>query len=238
MNLHFLRTGILMSLALAMVCGCASMHRQSLKANDTVVFLGDSITAAGVQPDGYVTLVTQAIDKACPGEDIKVIGAGISGNKVPDLQARLDTDVIDKHPTVVVIYIGINDVWHWQMADRNLKGTTKPVFEAGLRDIIGRIRAAGSRVILCTPSVIGEKHDGENNDDAMLDAYSAISRRVAKDTGSQLLDLRKEFKAYLAKNNPENLPKDVLTLDGVHLNPAGNRFVAGLMLDALDVPRD
>jgi len=43
---------------------------------------------------------------------VEVIGAGISGNKVPDLQRRLERDVLKKKPTVVFIYIGINDVWH------------------------------------------------------------------------------------------------------------------------------
>ena len=42
----------------------------------------------------------------------EMINAGISGHKVPDLQGRLDRDVLSKEPTVVFIYIGINDVWH------------------------------------------------------------------------------------------------------------------------------
>ena len=38
-------------------------------------------------------------------------------------------ELIDKEqPTAIVIYLGINDVWHGP------KGTTKPDFEAGLQE--------------------------------------------------------------------------------------------------------
>ena len=75
------------------------------------------------------------------GMNIEVIGAGVSGNKVPDLQKRLQRDVLDKQPSLVVIYIGINDVWHW--VTPGLKGTTKEDYESGLKDIIASIQHAG-----------------------------------------------------------------------------------------------
>ena len=84
----------------------------TLKAGDRIVFLGDSITQAGAGPNGYVTMIRQELDKRHPDLKIEVIGAGISGNKVPNLQSRVDKDVIAKKPTIVVIYIGINDIWH------------------------------------------------------------------------------------------------------------------------------
>ena len=156
-----------------------------LNHGERIVFLGDSITQAGAGEGGYVTLVKEALARQHADLGLEVVGAGISGNRVPDLEARLDRDVIQKKPTLVVIYIGINDVWHSQ----NGRGTAKPDFEQGLRRIIKRIQEAGARVILCTPSVIGEKHDGSNPLDAMLDEYSQISRSVAADTHSRLLDL-------------------------------------------------
>ena len=211
---------------------CTVQHPNSLKENERIVFLGDSITEAGTRPDGYVHLISKAIATAYIFKGIEVIGAGISGNKVIDCQKRLDRDVLQKAPTIVVIYIGINDVRHWSVK----RGTTKEDFESGLLDIIERTKYEGARVILCTPTVIGEKTDGSNMFDRMLDEYSEISRRVAKETGSQLLDLRKEFKAYLAEHNTGNLSKGVLTYDTVHLNERGNRFLAGLVLDALNVP--
>jgi len=211
----------------------AGVKPQPLKKDDTIVFLGDSITAAGVRPNGYVTLTGKAIEKALPSLGVKVIGAGVSGHKVPNCQKRLQRDVLKKKPTIVLIYIGINDVWHW---NRN-RGTKKEDFESGLHDMIKRINAVGARVILCTPTVIGEKTDGTNRFDKMLDEYSDISRKVAKATGSQMLDLRKEFMTYLKKNNTANAARGVLTGDTVHLSKKGNEFLAGLVLEALCVPK-
>ena len=202
-----------------------------LKKGDRIVFLGDSITAGGVRPNGYVTLIKKELTDKHKDLDIKVIGAGISGNKVPDLQSRLERDVLAKKPTVVMIYIGINDVWHGEKDPK--RGTSKDKFEAGLKEIIGKIKGGGARVILCTPSVIGEKADGSNSLDAKLDEYSAISRRVAHEEKVELCDLRKAFLNYLKKNNADNKEKGILTTDRVHLNAAGNRFVAEVMLKAL-----
>jgi lysophospholipase L1-like esterase len=198
-----------------------------LKTGERIVFLGDSITQAGASEDGFVTLIRKALDKQ-PELKAEVIGAGISGNRVPDLQARLDRDVIAKKPTLVVIYIGINDVWHWA----NGRGTTKEDYEKGLNDVIDRITKAGGRVVLCTPSVIGEKPSG-NDMDKQLDEYSEISRKVAKAKNLAVIDLRKKFVAYEKDHNEKNQRTGVLTTDGVHLNKTGNKFVADVMLAAL-----
>lgn len=203
----------------------------SLKKGDRIVFLGDSITAGGVGPKGYVTVIKNQIKEKHADLGIEIFGAGISGNKVPNLQKRLEKDVLAKKPTVVVIYIGINDVWHGEKNPAN--GTSPEMFEAGLREIIGKIQKADARVILCTPSVIGEKTGGGNGLDAKLDEYSAISRKVAGDTKSQLCDLRKEFVDHLKTANKDNKVSGILTSDRVHLNEAGNRFVAEKMLKVL-----
>ncbi|HUE73899.1 MAG TPA: Dabb family protein [Pirellulaceae bacterium] len=201
----------------------------ALKPGTRIVFLGDSITQAGAGPAGYVTLVREALAKSHPDLKAEIIGAGISGNKVPDLEKRLDKDVLAKKPSLVVIYIGINDVWHSQ----NGRGTPKDVYEAGLKSLIQRITQGGARVLLCTPSVIGEKTDGSNQLDGMLDEYCDISRSVAKETNTPLLDLRKAFLSHLKEHNAAAAEKGILTTDGVHLNPAGNQFVAAQVLAAL-----
>jgi isoamyl acetate esterase len=220
-----------LTLCLGLLVGCAA-SQHFLHPGERIVFLGDSITQLGVKPNGYVTLIRDSLQSEHGGMNIEVIGAGVSGNKVPDLQKRLQRDVLDKHPTLVVIYIGINDVWHW--VTPGLKGTTKDDYEAGLKAIIASIRNAGARVVLCTPSVIGERNDGSNPEDRMLDEYSDISRRVSKETGCTLCDLRTAFGVYLKDHNPQNEEKGVLTVDRVHLNDQGNRFVAGQILNTFN----
>ena len=202
-----------------------------LKKGERIVFLGDSITQGGVGPKGYVTKIKETLQAKHKDLDIEIIGAGISGNKVPNLQSRVDKDVIAKKPTIVYIYIGINDVWHGEKDPA--RGTTPEKFEAGLKEVIGKCTATGARVILCTPTVIGEKKAGANSLDAKLDEYADISRKVATELKLPLCDLRKAFVDHLKDNNPEDKEKGVLTGDRVHLNEAGNKLVADTMLKML-----
>lgn len=219
----------LSSCLLLLAMTAAAFAGPGLEPGDRVVFLGDSITQGGAGPGGYITLFREALAKNHPDLKVEVIGAGISGNKVPDLEKRLDRDVIAKKPSVVVIYIGINDVWHSQSG----RGTSKEDYESGLKSIIARIKEAGARPVLCTASVIGEKTDGSNDLDKMLDEYCEISRGVAKATEVQLIDLRAAFLKHLKEHNQDNKDRGILTGDRVHLNAVGNKFVAEQMLTAL-----
>jgi lysophospholipase L1-like esterase len=231
-NIHTALLALTSILGAAAAASAADDETHPLKKGDRIIFLGDSITEAGVSPKGYVTAIKKALAEKHKDLNIEVIGAGISGNKVPDLQRRLEKDVLMKKPSIVVIYIGINDVWHGE--NDPAKGTPKDKYEAGLTEIIGKIKSAGARVVICTPTVIGEKKAGANKLDSRLDEYAEISGKVAKDTKSQLCDLRKTFQDYLTKNNSEDKEKGVLTSDRVHLNEAGNKLVADTILSVID----
>ena len=228
--LHFTWATCLVLVAMASRAAAAA-DPVTLAKGDRVVFFGDSITQGAVGPKGYITVLGKLLAEKHPELSVELIGAGISGHKVPDLQKRIDRDVLAKKPTIVVIYIGINDVWHGQKDPA--RGTLPEPYAAGLKEIIGKLQKAGSRVLLCTPSVIGEKQDGANPLDAKLDQYAELSRQVAAETSVPVCDLRKAFVEYLKTNNPKNADRGILTGDGVHLNEAGNRFVAETMLESL-----
>ncbi|MES3018532.1 MAG: GDSL-type esterase/lipase family protein [Bacteroidota bacterium] len=189
-----------------------------------VVLFGDSITQAGVRPGGYITLMQETL------KGYELIGAGIGGNKVYDLYLRLEADVLDKKPDVAVIYVGVNDVWHKQSSQT---GTDADKFISFYSALIRKMQSAGIKVIVCTPAVIGERTDFTNAQDGDLNRYSQIIRDLAKQYNCPLVDLRKEFLAYNLANNPENKEAGILTTDRVHLNPAGNKLVAELMMKAL-----
>ena len=130
---------------------------------------------------------------------------------------------------MVVIYIGINDVWHSQ----NGRGTPKGEYEKGLETLVEKIRAGGAKVVLCTPTVIGEKKAGTNKLDAMLDEYAGITRAVAEKAKTGLIDLREACVEHLAKHNSKDAENGILTTDGVHLTPAGDAFIAARMVEGL-----
>lgn len=198
-----------------------------------IIFLGDSITQGGAQPGGYIEMLKEELIKKGLDHKYELIGKGIGGNRIRELLARLENDVISHKPDVVFIMVGINDVgfFTWHPEDG---GTPADQYELGLTYIVKRIVQKGGTVVLCTPTVIEERHDGKNPLDKQLDAYSGIVRKVAGNTGSKLCDTRVAFINYLKKNNPENKLKDILTTDYVHLNNKGNRLIMETMLPFFD----
>jgi lysophospholipase L1-like esterase len=188
-----------------------------------VIFFGDSITQIGANEGGYIKLMEAQLQKEGLADQYDLIGAGISGNKITDLYLRLEDDVLKKKPDVVVIYIGINDVWHKRL---NNSGTEYGKFIQFYEAIINKLQAAGIKTIVCTPSVIGERKDMSNEQDGELNMYSNWLRYYAKTNQVPCVDLRTVFINYLIAHNPNNEEKGFLTNDRVHLNAAGNQLVA------------
>lgn len=195
-----------------------------------VVFFGDSITELGVKPGGYVTRVDSICKLEKKDDQYDFIGAGVSGNKVYDLYLRLEDDVLSKNPDVVVIYVGVNDVWHKTLLGT---GTDADKFEKFYLAILKKLKDKNIKAILCTPAVVGEKTDFSNPLDGDLNRYSNMIRDIAKKNSLPLVDLRKNFLDYYKTNNPGNEEKNILTYDKVHLNAKGNQLVADAMWKAV-----
>jgi isoamyl acetate esterase len=202
----------------------------TVQKKQRVVFFGDSITQAGVNPGGYITRMTDALNKKGLASQYELIGAGIGGNKIYDLYLRMDSDVLAKNPDIVVIWVGVNDVWHKASYGT---GTDPDKFEKFYTAVIKKLQAKNIRVLLTTPAAIGERTDFSNQQDGDLNFYANIIRKLAKTNNCGLIDLRKTFLEYDLKNNPGNKESGILTTDRVHLNEAGNQLVADEMLKAL-----
>lgn len=187
-----------------------------------VIFFGDSITQAGVNPGGYIKRI-DSMSRQQGKLQYEFIGAGIGGNKIYDLYLRMEEDVLSKSPDIVVLYIGVNDVWHKASSGT---GTDADKFAKFYQAVIDKLIAKNSKVILCTPAVIGEKTDGSNQQDGDLTEYSKIIRGLAEKNGLPLVDLRKAFLQYNLQHNTGNKDRGILTTDRVHLNAAGNQLVA------------
>ena len=205
-----------------------SFLRDRNKSNK-VIFFGDSITQMGVNPGGYISLMKEIlVQQNITNYDL--VGAGIGGNKVYDLYLRMPQDVIAQSPDIVVIYVGVNDVWHKATYGT---GTDADKFEKFYRTIVKELQAHNIKPMLVTPAVIGEKNDYSNQQDGDLNKYSQIIRNIAKDLALPLCDLHAVFHTYEVNNNTANADKGILTTDGVHLNDAGNKLVAEEMWKVL-----
>ena len=195
-----------------------------------VIFFGDSITEMGMNPGGYIKRAEEILKNKGLSDQFELIGAGVGGNKIYDLYLRMEEDVFSKDPDVVIIYVGVNDVWHKTSFGT---GTDPDKFEKFYLAIIKKLQAKKIKVILTTPAAIGERTDNSNQQDGDLNYYSNIIRRLASQNNCGLVDLRKNFLEYNIQHNPKNVEKGILTTDRVHLNDEGNKFVAEKMMDAL-----
>lgn len=195
-----------------------------------IVFFGDSITELGVKKGGYIDLLNNKITNNGQANQYELIGAGIGGNKIYDLFLRMDKDVLNKEPNVVVIWVGVNDVWHKSMMGT---GTDYDKFGLFYDAVVKKIQIKGAKVVLVTPAVIGERFDQSNPQDGELNLYSNWIRKYAAEKQIALVDCRKLFLDYSAKNNAKNADKGILTYDRVHLNDAGNQLVADAVWEAI-----
>lgn len=199
---------------------------------EKIVFFGDSITQAGVNKGGYIDRIQTFINQRSLQEKYEIAGAGIGGNKVYDLYLRMEDDVLAKDPQTVVIYVGINDVWH---KTSHGTGTDIDKYEKFYIAIIKKLQAKNIKVAVCTPSVIGEKKNNANPQDADLEKYSAVIRKLATAYNCTLIDLRAAFAQYEKENNAEDKESGILTSDRVHLNEKGNQLVADEMIKGLAI---
>lgn len=191
-----------------------------------IIFFGDSITEAGIKPGGYITEISNLAAREKISGKYDFVGAGIGGNKVYDLHLRLETDVLSKNPYAVIIFVGVNDVWHKRSHGT---GTDADKFEKFYTSIILKLKEKNIKIVLCTPAAIGEKTDFSNELDGDLNHYCNIIRGLAKSHGVLLVDLRQTFLDYNKRFNSENKESGILTSDRVHLNDKGNQVVAEQM---------
>jgi isoamyl acetate esterase len=201
-----------------------------LPTKKKIVFFGDSITQMGVNKDGYITLMDSIIKSQKLPTEYELIGAGIGGNKIYDLYLRMEEDVLSKKPDIVVIYVGINDIWHKSMFGT---GTDLDKYIKFYKAIITKLQQNNIKVVMCTPTVIGERIDQSNPQDGELNLYSNAIRGMSQKDKITLIDLRIKFLIQIQKLNKPNVESGVLTTDRVHLNYYGNLFVADKMWEVL-----
>lgn len=202
--------------------------------NEVILFQGDSITDASRDKSdpndlgkGYAMMTAALFTAAYPEMNVRFINRGISGNRVKDLQARWQEDCLDLRPTLVSIYIGINDCW--RRFDSN-DPTPVEVFEAGLRDLLVRTKESlDAKIVLMEPFVLPVPEDRKawRSD---LDPKINVVRELAREFGALLVPLDGLFAQASARAEAASW-----AYDGVHPTPAGHALIAKAWLQAVGV---
>ncbi len=206
-----------------------------------VVMMGDSITQIGAGPKGYVTLVNQSLNTLHP---IEVINVGIGGQKAPDMLARFQRDVLDMKPDLFTLSVGVNDVWHnFRDFQKNLRiptgdtgrGVLLPEYLKDVESMVEQAKAAGIKVVLLSPTLVYEDLDCAEN--KRMETYVKAEEALAKKEGVGFINLFRMCKASVAEYQKSAGRRQLLlTVDGVHMNDAGNALMADAILKYLGVP--
>ena len=210
--------------AAALAAFCSARAELLIQNNDRIAFLGDSITANGNRPAGYVNMVMKGLELA--GVKAEKIAVGVSGNKSNDMLARLEKDVLSRNAKWMTLSCGVNDVWH------GARGVELEPYKANISSILDQCADKGVRVIVLTATMIRE--DASNNENRKLAAYNDWLRAEAKRRGLPLADLNADMQAELARiRATDKTPGNKLTVDGVHMAFPGDCMMAWGVLRAM-----
>ena len=127
---------------------------------------------------------------------------------------------------------GVNDVWH------GARGVKLEDYKKNIRKIVDKAAAAKIQVFIMTSTMITENPAAPNN--KKLAAYNQFLKELAAEKKLPLIDLnavmQKEVAAAKAKY--PGLKTNFLTVDGVHMAPAGNMMMAREILKAFGLSQD
>ena len=207
--------------------------------NSTILFQGDSITDCGRNRDvagkpndlcglgqGYAMMAAAELLSNRPSDSLRVFNRGISGNRVVDLYARIQGDILNLKPDLLSILIGVNDTWHGKNPDWS-NGVAIPKYERIYRDLLNEVREALPNVkfVLCEPFVL---RCGVVLDDWVeeIDERRAVVAKLAKEFGAVLVPFQSMF------DEAVNLaPPEYWAADGVHPSAAGHHLMAKCWLE-------
>jgi lysophospholipase L1-like esterase len=216
-----------LALTLSFATGLAAQSF-ALHDGDRVAFLGDSITAQRF----YTTYIQTAVHARFPEWNIDFYNAGVGGDNVfggvaGNIDTRLSRDVLDFHPTVVTIMLGMNDRSH---PDR---------YEEGYRHILQALhnKAPTARVIILTPTPVDGVTSNNPAANTELRQFVEIDRRLASAYHAAFIDVFHPVEAALERADKiDHIAALSLIPDRIHPQPPMHMLMAEIILQALGFP--
>lgn len=221
------------------------VQRVSLPKGTRWIFLGDSLTA-NFPGRNYVAILERAL-RWRSGGDVEVINAGIGGNTIAAMAARLEKDVLQKKPTHVFIFEGANSCKrHYAPATGQLGGWAlpEPQVEAAWRDLLTRLTqqkikvvvmtmAPGEREILDAVEATARTFGEEKNfwcEPETVQQVVALQKRLAGEFGADVIDVNSRFNVVMQQRARSGGQPYLHVDDGVHISEYGNCEVAKAVL--------
>ena len=170
-----------------------------------ILCYGQSIMA-----QGYVSrAIEQLAKERYPHARVEVRNCAIGGYTAPTLVRTAAQDIAPFYPDLVVFHV--------------YEGHDSGELERIVSDIR---RNTTAEILMWTHHIDSFGADGTERD-ASGDRASDFRRMLAQKYGAELVELREEWKAWLAANN---VPRKDLLQDNIHLNGRGGNLMAALVM--------
>lgn len=210
-------------------------HDFALRDGDTLVFLGDSITAART----YTKFVENYTILRFPTRKVRFFNAGIGGDTAHDSLARLERDVFSRRATVLTVCFGLNDIgWGLRADDEH-----KRRYLDALQTIIAECRKRQIRVFICSSPVTAE--DPDQSETGYLQQMGDEALALATQSGASVIDVQRpmrevqrRLKAINARISDPEKSVRLHAADGVHLNDLGHLAMAAAFLKGFHAPSE
>ena len=221
---------ILLALGLLVPAAPAQQPLPFLHPNDLILFQGDSITDGGRQRTGndynhimgqdYAYLLAAQLGLDYPAHNLTFLNRGIGSEQVRDFVPRWQADVLDLHPNLLSILVGVNDTL--MSGDR---AETPEQYEATYDTLLARTLAAlpGVKIILGEPFLlpVGKHQPTYTADMQELRKRQAAVRRLAAKHHLPLIPYQQAF-----DRASQLAPADHWSWDGIHPTYAGHALMA------------
>ena len=216
--------------------------RYTINQGDTILFLGDSITDAGRERFdndkidymngfgwGFVNLIHGYLYASYPSHGFKIINKGNGGEQTTHVIARLEQDVTQLSPNVVILLIGTNDVWrNFDAPDQPEIHISPEQYRQNLHTILDRVKETTEQILVMTPFML--EPDTSIPMRKAMDEYAQIAREVAAEYALPVISLDKIFDDYM-----QHLDWQDLAPDHIHPSNLGHTVIAMTILEQLDI---
>jgi len=207
----------------------------AIRDGDTVVFLGDSITAART----YGKIIENYTVLRFPQRRVAFFNAGKGGDTARGCLDRLDRDVFRRGATLVTVAVGINDIGWGMKADAQHKRQ----YLDGIRGIIEQCQRRKVRVFICSAPP-GHESNPDEGERGFLQKMCDEALAVARAMGAGAIDVQREMRKIQRrvleanKQEPPDRKTSLYAADGVHLSDLGRMAMAFAILKGLGAPAE
>ena len=204
---------------------------------DTVVFLGDSITHQCI----YTQYIETFFYTRYPERRIHFHNAGITGDKAVDTLNRFEEDIVLENPDFVTILLGMNDGAYAPF--------TPEIFETyatGMKTVLEKVKATGAETIALSPTMFDHHQltlrkkdptfrfgtrDFDGNYNSLMAYYGAWLRETASAQSVPFVNLWGPLNdtTFAARRSQ---PDFSLVEDSIHPGAAGQFVMAFSILSA------